>query len=100
MTFDRPWALLLLLLPLSWTAWELQRTNRRLALLLKTLAFIAIALAIAEPRLTISETKMAVAVLGDTSASVSPPDLGRESELATPLDKKSGPHWVILPPVA
>jgi len=53
-------------LPLAWTAWELQRTNRRLALILKALAFVAIALAIAEPRLTISETKMAVAVLVDT----------------------------------
>jgi Ca-activated chloride channel family protein len=100
MTFDRPWALFLVLLPLAWAAWELQRTNRRLALLLKTLAFIAIALAIAEPRLIISETKMAVAVLLDTSSSVSAADLDRESELATTLEKNAGRHWVRVLPFA
>ena len=50
---------------------EWRRTRRTLALALKTLAFMAIILALAEPKLTLPETKMAVAVLVDTSASVS-----------------------------
>ena len=47
------------------------RPARRLALLLKAGAFAAIALALAQPRLTVYESKVAVAMLADTSASIS-----------------------------
>ena len=72
MTFERAWVLLFLSLPLAWMLFEWRKTRRTTALVLKTLAFLAIVLALAEPRLMLPETKMAVAVLVDTSASVSP----------------------------
>ncbi|MDQ2945823.1 MAG: VWA domain-containing protein, partial [Acidobacteriota bacterium] len=100
MTFERPWMLIIALLPLLWMTWELRRTRRKLALILKALSFTAILLAIAEPRLTTNDTKMAVAVLVDTSASVSDHDLDRASQLATALDKSRGRNWVRILPFA
>ena len=81
-TFERTWVLIFLLLPLGWMFFEWRRTRRITALVLKTLAFLAIVLALAEPTLTVPQTKMAVAVLVDTSSSVSPQDLARASEFA------------------
>src|ERR1039457_640165 len=94
MTFERAWVLAFLLLPLAWMLFEWRRTRRTLALTLKTLAFVAIILAFAEPKLTLPETKMAVAVLVDTSASVSSQDLSRASELAGTLEKARDRHWI------
>jgi Ca-activated chloride channel homolog len=99
-TFDRAWILWLAIAPLIWMLFEWRRTRRHAALVLKVLSLIAILLAISEPRLTTSETKMAVAVLVDTSASVSSEDLARASELATSLEKGRGRHWVRVLPFA
>ena len=66
MTFERSWVLVFLLLPLAWGAFEWRRTRRAMALVLKTLSLLAIVLALAEPTLTVPQTKMAVAVLVDT----------------------------------
>jgi Ca-activated chloride channel homolog len=100
MSFERAWVLFFLVLPIGWALWEMRRTRRTAALLLKTASFIAILLALAEPKLTIPETKMAVAVLVDTSASVSKEDLARASALATALEKARGRHWVRILPFA
>jgi len=100
MTFERAWVLFFLLLPLGWMLFELRRTRRTIALFLKTAAFVAIILALAEPKLTIPETKMAVAVLIDTSASVSSQDLKRASELADSIEKARGRHWIRVLPFA
>ena len=100
MTFERPWMLIVAALPLLWLVWELRRTRRKTALILKGLTFTAILLAIAEPRLTTNDTKMAVAVLVDTSASVGPQDLARSSQLATALDKARGRNWIRVLPFA
>src|ERR1035438_8553601 len=100
MTFERAWVLGFWLLPLAWMLFEWRRTRRTLALALKTLAFVAIILALAEPKLTLPETKMAVAVLVDTSASVSSQDLSRASELAATLERARGCHWIRILPFA
>ena len=100
MTFERAWVLIFLLLPLGWMFFEWSRTPRLAALVLKTLAFLAIVLALAEPILTVPQTKMAVAVLVDTSSSVSPQDLARASEFAAALEKARGRHWVRVLPFA
>jgi len=100
MTFDHPWLLLLVLLPAGWAAWEWASSARRLALLLKAGAFAAIALALAQPRLTVYQTKVAVAVLADTSASVSPQDLATESALSNQLESARGRHWTRVIPFA
>jgi Ca-activated chloride channel homolog len=99
-TFERAWVLIFLLLPLGWMFFEWRRTRRITALVLKTLAFLAIVLALAEPTLTVPQTKMAIAVLVDTSSSVSPQDLTRASQFVAALDKARGRHLVRVLPFA
>ncbi|HTS27148.1 MAG TPA: VWA domain-containing protein [Bryobacteraceae bacterium] len=100
MSFDHPWLLLSLLLPVAWAVWEWRTSARRTALLLKGGAFAAIALALAQPRITVYETKMAVAILADTSASISAEDLKTESALADRVERSRGRHWTHIIPFA
>jgi Mg-chelatase subunit ChlD len=100
MIFERAWVLAFLLLPLGWAWFETRRTRRTAALVLKVLTMVAIVLALGEPTLTLPQTKMAVAILVDTSASVSPQDLARASQLAAALDKARGRHWIRVLPFA
>jgi Ca-activated chloride channel family protein len=100
MSFQHPWAAVLVLLPLLWAAWEWRSSSRRPGLLLKAAAFTAILLALAMPRLTVFQTKVAVAVLADTSASLSPEDLRTESAIATKVERARGRHWVRVVPFA
>lgn len=100
MTFDRPWALILILLPAAWVFYERGKTTRRGALWLKALMFAAIAIALAEPRIDYSETKMAIAVLVDTSASVTQSDLTKASSFADGIDHRRGRNWVRIIPFA
>ena len=100
MSFDRWWVAVLALIPLVWTVFEWRKTQRRVALVLKGLSLAAILLALAEPRLSVSETKVAVAVLVDTSASVSESDLQRASQIATAIANEKGRHWMRVIPFA
>ncbi len=100
MSFDHPWVLLALLLPLGWAAWEWRGSARRLALGLKAAAFVCIVLALSGPRVMVYQTKVAVAVLADTSASVSPEDLARESAIASEVQRGHGRHWTRIMPFA
>jgi Ca-activated chloride channel homolog len=100
MTFDRLWVLYIAWLPLAWAAWEWTRTRRRLALSLKAITLLAILLALAEPRLKVNETRVAVAVLVDTSASITQPDLDRASKLARSMQAAQGRHWMSVIPFA
>jgi len=100
MTFDRTWVLAIAWLPLAWAAWEWGRTRRRVALALKAISLLAILLALAEPRLKVNETRVAVAVLVDTSASVSATDLERASRLAQSMQSAQGRHWMRVIPFA
>src|SRR5215472_3967976 len=100
MSFDRPWALILVLLPVAWAVWEWRGSGRRTALLLKAATFALIALALAIPRLTVYESKVAVAILADTSASISTADLRTESAWADRVERVRGRHWVRVMPFA
>ena len=100
MTFEHGWVLALLVLPLGWMLYEWRRTRRTLALVLKALTIVLILLALSEPKLSLPETKMAVAVLVDTSASLSPQDLARASELTDALERSRGRHWIRVLPFA
>ena len=100
MTFDRSWVLLLAVLPIGWVLIVWKRTPQRIGLLLKAAVMLAILIAIAQPRLTLPESKIAVAVLVDTSASISPADLARASEVATKIDAARGRHWMRVIPFA
>src|SRR3954463_14465203 len=100
MNFDRSWVLFLSWIPLAWAAYELPRTRRRIGLAFKALAFVAVIVALAEPSLTLPESKLAVAVLVDTSASASAADLQRANEIAENLSKARGSNWISVIPFA
>lgn len=100
MSFDRSWVLLFAWLPLAWAAWEWQGSGRRAALILKALSLMTILLALAEPRMTVFDAKVAVAILTDTSDSVSPNDLVAASEIATRIERARGSNWTQVVPFA
>ncbi len=100
MTFVHPWALAIAWLPLGWMAFEWRRTSRRLALALKALSLVAILVALADPLLSVLETKVAVAVLVDTSASIPPSDLQRASSVTSSIASQQGRHWMRVIPFA
>ncbi|MBI3209034.1 MAG: VWA domain-containing protein [Candidatus Solibacter usitatus] len=98
MSFDRAWVLLFLPLVAALGFFEYRRAGSRIAVVLKTLSLLAVIAAIAEPRLVVSETKMAVSILVDTSASVPAEDLARASKLVNDMDGGRGRHWVKVIP--
>jgi len=100
MSFAHPLALLLALLPLAWAAWEWRLSARRSALLLKAGVFLCVLLALSEPQLTVYQSKVAVVLLADTSASVTAQDLKNESALADKLENARGRHWLRVIPFA
>lgn len=104
MSFERPWILLAMLAPLAWAWWmwrgSILDRKQRLSLLLKTLSFLAVVVALAEPKLTVAETKAAVAVLVDTSSSIPAQDLAKASQLADRLETVRGRHWMRVIPFA
>jgi uncharacterized protein YegL len=100
MTFAHPWLIPLALLPLVWAAWEWRNSARRAGLAVKTAALMAILLALAEPRIAFYESKVAVAILVDTSASVSQPDLEAASASATKVERGRGSNWTQVLPFA
>ncbi|HEY3740858.1 MAG TPA: VWA domain-containing protein [Bryobacteraceae bacterium] len=100
MIFERPWMLVLALLPLAWAAWEWRRADRRLALALKALTLALILAAVAEPVLRTYETKTAVVVLADTSASISPADLKKESDYLNAMQSAKGRNRMVVLPFA
>jgi Ca-activated chloride channel family protein len=80
--------------------WEWSASGRRLALALKAASFCAILLALAQPRIVVYESKVAVAMLVDTSASVTPADLQTASDLASRVERDRGRHWLRVIPFA
>ncbi|MCP5119308.1 MAG: VWA domain-containing protein [bacterium] len=100
MSFEHPWALVLVILPPVWLAWEWRRVGNRAGLALKALAGMLALLALAGPRMGVWETKMAVAVLVDTSASVTEEDLEAGSKLASEIQRRRGRHWAGVMPFA
>jgi Ca-activated chloride channel family protein len=100
MTFDHPFVLLFALLPMGWAAWEWRASGRRAALLLKAASLALILVAVAEPRMTVYQTKVAVGILADTSASISQQDLAAESAWADRVERARGRHWTRVIPFA
>jgi Ca-activated chloride channel family protein len=100
MSFQHPWLLLLMLAPAVWAAWEWRGSTRRAALLLKAGAFAAILAALAAPRIVVYQSKVAVALLADTSASVTAQDLSTASAVADRAQSARGRHWLKVIPFA
>ncbi len=100
MNFGRAWVLALVWLPLAWAFFEDSRARRRGALALKVATFTLILLALAEPRLEISRTRVALGVVVDTSASVAPADLERASRLVSAMNDNRGRNFMRVIPFA
>ncbi|HLI82563.1 MAG TPA: VWA domain-containing protein [Bryobacteraceae bacterium] len=100
MRFEHAWVLLFLLAPVAWAAWDWRLSTRRAGTVLKAATFAAILLALAEPRITFRQSKVATAVLVDTSASMSMEDLAAASRFATQVERARGGNWVRVIPFA
>ncbi len=100
MTFAHPWMLLLILAPLGWAVREWPSNARPLNLAMKAASFALILIALAEPTITMPETKTGAVVLVDTSASVSDADLRRESSLVSGMAASRGRNWMRVVPFA
>ncbi len=100
MNFDRSWVLFLSWIPLAWAVYEMRRTSRRIGLALRALSFVAVIVALAEPHITLPESKLAVAVLVDTSASATATDLERANTLARNLTSARGSNSLTVIPFA
>lgn len=75
--------------------WRWPRTfGGRAALALKAAMVVAVVAAMFAPAMTVFETKVAVAALVDTSASVSAADLRRANDLASRLEQARGRNWM------
>jgi Ca-activated chloride channel homolog len=99
-TFGRAWVLALVWLPFAWAWYERSRARRPLALVLKAVTFALILFALAEPNLELSRTRVALAVLVDTSASVSPADLQQASRTVKAIDSEKGRNFLRVIPFA
>ncbi len=100
MTFVHPWVLLLALVPIGWIAWSWRRPGQHLPLLLKSLSFAAILCALAEPNISMPETKVGAAVLVDTSFSITGDDLARASSIVTDMERHRRGNWMKIVPFA
>jgi uncharacterized membrane protein len=69
-------------------------------MLLKAGTFMAIIAALAGPRIAFYDNKVAVAVLADTSRSLTRQDLERASSIATQIERARGRHWTEIIPFA
>ncbi|MBI2688082.1 MAG: VWA domain-containing protein [Acidobacteria bacterium] len=100
MTFERAWILAIAWIPLAWLFWEWRAGRQRTNLILKALSLAAILVALAEPAINSSESKSAVALLVDTSGSVSDADLARANRLAKQIESERGRNWLKVIPFA
>ena len=87
-------------LVLEWLRYGAAPPRRPAAVALKAATLLAILAALAAPQMQVAETKMAVEVLPDTSASVSDADLARESTLVAAIEGARGRHRTEIVPFA
>ncbi len=88
-----------LILALEWWLYRNQPASR-LSLALKVATIAAAVISVFQPDLSVHETKMAVAVLPDTSASISEADLETASRLTSAIEGARGRNIVRVLPFA
>ncbi|HEX4810479.1 MAG TPA: VWA domain-containing protein [Bryobacteraceae bacterium] len=100
MTFLHPWALLLALIPLIWVVWSWSGAVRPLTLALKGISLACIPFALAQPVITVPDTRTGAVVLVDTSASISQDDLSRASSIVGEIARHKHGNWMRVVPFA
>ncbi|MGJ5820857.1 VWA domain-containing protein [Paludibaculum fermentans] len=88
-----------LLIALEWWLYR-SKPAAPLAMVLKLASIAAVLISLFQPGLPVHETKLGVAVLADTSASISGGDLALESKLVSSIDDARGRHIVRVLPFA
>lgn len=88
-----------LLIALEWWLYR-GKPAAPLAIALKVASLAAVSLSLFQPGLPVHETKLGVAVLADTSASISGADLALESKLVDGIEDARGRHIVRVLPFA
>lgn len=94
MKFAHPLVLAAALVPLGWCVYSFFRARPKWPPVLKALSLVAIVLALAEPNMTLPETRRAEVVLVDTSASISAADQARARSIAQKIEEMRGRNWV------
>ena len=100
MSFAHPWLLAVVLVPLGWAAASWPRTTRHFNLVLKSLAFAAILLALSQPSITLPERRTAVIMLADTSGSITSDDLSRAESFVARAERYKSRNWLRVVPFA
>jgi Ca-activated chloride channel homolog len=100
MTFAHPWFCVLAFAPVLWIAYSWKLAPRRLNLCLKAAAFTAVAIALAQPVITLPEMKTGVVALVDTSGSITADDLSRADSLVAEIARHKGRNWLRVVPFA
>ncbi len=100
MTLLHPWVLAVCLLPVAWVVSVWRATPRRDLLLLKAISILLIIAALAEPVLRYDDRRIAVAVLADTSASLTAADLASASNTVHAIESRRGSNTVTVLPFA
>ncbi len=100
MTFGHAWFLILIPLPVLWIALSWRAAIRQVSLVLKGLSFVAIIVALAEPTITLPETKTGAVVLVDTSSSITRDDLARASSFISQMERHKHGNWMTVIPFA
>ena len=100
MTFVHPWHCCWL--SRRWPGWPTRGNTlpAQLTLLTKGLSLAAIAIALAEPVLTLPRTRVGAVVLVDTSKSITQEDLTHASSLVTEIERHSAGNWLKIVPFA
>jgi Ca-activated chloride channel homolog len=91
--FGQPLFLALVLVPLGICLYSFFRSSKPWRSILKALSAAAILFALAEPHLTIPETRHAVVALLDTSASITEQGLEKAKTLVRQMEQERGRNW-------
>jgi uncharacterized protein YegL len=99
-TLGHPLFLVFLAIPIAWVAVAWRSASRRSLVLLKAITISLIVLALAEPAYQYEDSRVAVAVLADTSSSLTQDDLTRASQAISAIQSARGSRQVVVLPFA
>ncbi|MCW5964842.1 MAG: VWA domain-containing protein [Bryobacterales bacterium] len=98
MVFEHPWVLLLLLPLVGWVFWEWRTGSRVVHLVLRSIVFLLIVLALSSPVWELPDSQVHVVALADLSDSVGEDGRAEAQRLVSRLESEVGAqHLAVLP---